>query len=81
MLLPLGKGLRRLTPKVLWEVVKDAASQSGIENLAPDDLRRTCPVYVISQAANWIRSNSSPGTSRYKRLNETSNASRSSGLQ
>ncbi len=31
-----------MTPKVLWEVVKDAASHSGIEKLAPHDLRRTC---------------------------------------
>jgi integrase len=31
-----------MTPKVLWEVVKHAASQSGIEKLVPHDLRRTC---------------------------------------
>jgi site-specific recombinase XerD len=31
-----------MTPKVLWEVVKDAAARSGIEKLAPHDLRRTC---------------------------------------
>lgn len=31
-----------MTPKVLWEVVKDAAARSGIERLAPHDLRRTC---------------------------------------
>ena len=31
-----------MTPKVLWEVVKDAATRSGIEKLAPHDLRRTC---------------------------------------
>ena len=31
-----------MTPKVLWEVVKSAASSSGIEKLAPHDLRRTC---------------------------------------
>ena len=31
-----------MTPKVLWEVVKDAAGQAGIEKLAPHDLRRTC---------------------------------------
>jgi len=29
-------------PKVLWEVVKEAASRAGIEKLAPHDLRRTC---------------------------------------
>jgi integrase len=31
-----------LTPKVLWEIVRAAASQAGIEKLAPHDLRRTC---------------------------------------
>jgi integrase len=31
-----------MTPKVLWEVVKEAASRAGIEKLAPHDLRRTC---------------------------------------
>ena len=32
-----------MTPKVLWEVVKEAASRAGIERLAPHDLRRrTC---------------------------------------
>ena len=31
-----------MTPKVLWEVVKDAAARSGFEKLAPHDLRRTC---------------------------------------
>ena len=29
-----------MTPKVLWEVVKEAASRAGIEKLAPHDLRR-----------------------------------------
>jgi integrase len=31
-----------MTPKVLWEVVKDAAARAGIDKLAPHDLRRTC---------------------------------------
>ena len=31
-----------MTPKVLWEVVRKAASRAGIEKLAPHDLRRTC---------------------------------------
>ena len=34
-----GEGM---TPKVLWEVVKDAATRSRIEKLAAHDLRRTC---------------------------------------
>ena len=35
----LGTGM---TPKVLWEIVREAASRAGIEKLAPHDLRRTC---------------------------------------
>jgi integrase len=31
-----------MTAKVLWEIVKDAATRAGIEKLAPHDLRRTC---------------------------------------
>ncbi|MGH9605965.1 MAG: tyrosine-type recombinase/integrase [Terracidiphilus sp.] len=31
-----------MTPKVLWEIVREAASRVGIEKLAPHDLRRTC---------------------------------------
>jgi integrase len=31
-----------MTPKVIWEVVRRTASQAGIANLAPHDLRRTC---------------------------------------
>ena len=34
-----GQGM---TPKVLWEVVKKAATAAGIDKLAPHDLRRTC---------------------------------------
>jgi integrase len=32
----------RYDPKVLWEIVKRAAEASGINKLAPHDLRRTC---------------------------------------
>jgi len=31
-----------MTPKVLWEIVREAASRAAIEKLAPHDLRRTC---------------------------------------
>jgi len=31
-----------MTAKVLWEIVREAASRTGIEKLAPHDLRRTC---------------------------------------
>ena len=30
------------TPKVIWSIVKDAASNSGLSGVAPHDLRRTC---------------------------------------
>ena len=31
-----------MTPKAIWHVVKAAAAQTGIQNLTPHDLRRTC---------------------------------------
>jgi integrase len=31
-----------MTPKVLWEIVRTAATRAGIEKLAPHDLRRGC---------------------------------------
>ena len=31
-----------ITPKAIWHVVKAAAKRTGIKNLAPHDLRRTC---------------------------------------
>ena len=34
-----GEGI---TPKAIWHIVKAAACQAGIQNLAPHDLRRTC---------------------------------------
>ena len=30
------------TPKVIWSIVKEAATITGLSNLAPHDLRRTC---------------------------------------
>jgi integrase len=32
----------RITENVIWYAVKDCARRSGINNLAPRDLRRTC---------------------------------------
>jgi len=32
----------KVTPKAIWHVVKTAAAEAGIQNLAPHDLRRTC---------------------------------------
>lgn len=31
-----------MTPKVIWEVVREAAQRAGIDKLSPHDLRRTC---------------------------------------
>src|SRR5207245_697485 len=31
-----------MTPKVLWEIVREAASRASIDKLAPHDLRRSC---------------------------------------
>ena len=31
-----------MTPKVVWEIVREAASRTSAEKLAPHDLRRTC---------------------------------------
>jgi integrase len=31
-----------MSPTVLWDVVRVAAANAGIEKLAPHDLRRTC---------------------------------------
>ena len=31
-----------MTPKVLWEIVNEAAERAGIDKLAPHYLRRTC---------------------------------------
>ncbi len=33
---------RGISPKVIWQVVREAGNKVGIENLAPHDLRRTC---------------------------------------
>jgi integrase len=31
-----------MTPKVIWDVVRNAADRAGVDKLAPHDLRRTC---------------------------------------
>jgi len=37
--IPSGTGI---TPQSVWDIVKRCAKQSGISNLAPHDLRRSC---------------------------------------
>jgi site-specific recombinase XerD len=44
-----------MTPKVLWEVVREAATRAEIEKLAPHDLRRYARDCATSPGANWTR--------------------------
>ena len=67
-----------MTPKVLWEVVKKAATRAGIEKLAPHDLRRHALAYAISPAENSTKFSFCWGTFRFKRPNDTSGVSRGS---
>jgi integrase len=48
-----------MTPKVLWEVVREGASRAGIEKLAPHDLRRTCATQTTVPSRRW-RTGSDP---------------------
>lgn len=57
-----------MTPKVIWEIVKDAAARSGIEKLAPHDVRRTCARLCHLAGGEWIRFNSYSGMFRYRPL-------------
>lgn len=70
-----GQGM---TPKVLCEVVKEAAIRAGIEKLAPHDLRRTCARFAILRPESSTRFSSCSGMFRFKRPNDTSDASRGS---
>ena len=51
-----------MTPKVLWEVVRKAASRAGIEKLAPHDLRRYAESRIMPNRwldlpfGGWFRS-------------------------
>lgn len=73
-----GEGM---TPKVLWEVVKEAASRAGIEKLAPHDLRRYARGCATLPAANWTRLNSCSATSLSRRPNDISGASKTCALR
>ena len=53
-----------MTPKVLWEVVRSAAASSGIEKLAPHDLRRTCAPLVSSRRRR-VESDPIPAWTRF----------------
>ena len=64
-----------MTPQVLWEVVKEAASRPGIEKLAPHDLRRTCARLGHLASGELGQIQSLPDTSRFKQPNDTLDAS------
>jgi integrase len=69
-----------MTPKVLWEVGRAAATRAGIEKLAPHDLRRVALGSAILQVGSWLKSNFCLDMSRSKRRNATSAASRNCAL-
>ena len=71
-----GKGV---TPKVIWQVVKDAAVRAGIETLAPHDLRRTCARLCHVAGEGWSRFSFSWATFRSRPPNATLGQSRSYG--
>jgi len=58
-----GEGI---TPKAIWRIVKAAAGQAGIQNLAPHDLRR--------YAASWTMPNFAVVGAAVKRGPENSSA-------
>jgi len=70
-----------MTPKVLWEVVKDAAARAGIEKLAPHDLRRTCARLCHLAGGELDQIQFLLGHCLYKPLSAISAASRNSGLR
>ena len=61
-----------ITPKVLWEVVKEAATRAGIEKLAPHDLRRTCAHLCHLASGELDQIPFLPGTYGFRRPKITS---------
>ncbi len=62
-----------VTEKLVWHVVKEFAAKTGASKLAPHDPRRTCARLCRAAGGELEgRSNSSWGTSRYKRRSATS---------
>ena len=61
----LGAGV---TEWVVWHAVKDCAKKAGIDNLAPQDLRRTRTRPCRNAGGNWARSSSYWALSRPRRL-------------
>ena len=57
-------GALAISEKVVWWVVRQAAQKAAIEKVAPHDLRRTCPGFVIQPVADLSKSSSCLGTDR-----------------
>jgi len=70
----------RMSPKVLWDVVRAAAARAAIDKLAPHDLRRTCARLCHLAGGELDQIQFLLGTSPSRRPNATSDANRSSGL-
>jgi hypothetical protein len=64
-----------MTEKAVWHVVREYAAKTGIEKLAPHDLRRTCARLVTPREANLNRSSFCLATFPFKPRNDTSDAS------
>ena len=60
---PWGDGI---TPKAIWHVVKAAAKRTGISNLAPHDLRRSCARFCYLSGGGSSKSNFFPATHRFR---------------
>jgi integrase len=68
------------SPKVIWEVVKEACAQCGLANVAPHDLRRTC-ARLCHQAGGELEQIQFLLGHVSKRQNGTSAASNGSEMQ
>jgi hypothetical protein len=66
-----------VTANVVWYAVKRCASQAGIANLAPHDLRRTCARCAMVVEENWNKFSFCLATPPCKQRNGTSAANRS----
>lgn len=66
-----GEGV---TEKLAWHVVREFATKTGVTNLAPHDLRRTCARFCRAAGGELEQSSSSWGTRRSRRQSAISAA-------
>jgi site-specific recombinase XerD len=69
------------TAKVIWSIVKQAASDCGFGSVAPTTCAEPVPAFAIKQAANSSRYSFSSGMYRSKRRNDISAANSHSTMQ